>query len=147
MVSHQPVLVKLLDPHAWIPTRATVGSAGFDLYSCEEADIDPGKYKSINTGVAVEIPHGYFGMICGRSGLAFHKEIFAFNGIVDGDFRAALRVLLKNDSATSYKVKVSDRIAQLVIIKIHDEICMQETSKLSVTVRDAQGFGSTDKKN
>lgn len=138
--------VKLLHINAKIPTYATAGSAGADLYSVQETVLEPGIAQLISTGVAVSIPAGYEGQIRPRSGLAAKHGITVLNapGTVDSDYRGEIKVLLINHGQNPYRVSVGDRIAQLVISKVLTPP-IEEVVSLETSQRGSGGFGSTGK--
>lgn len=110
--------VQRLDPRAILPTRAHTGDAGLDLYALEPCLLAPGARATVRTGVAVEIPAGYAGLVMPRSGLAARSGIALVNapGLIDAGYRGELAVLLVNtDAKEDYEVHRGDRIAQLVI--------------------------------
>lgn len=127
------------------PFSATDGSAGFDLQAAEIAVLKPGETKLIATGFAWEIPRGYVGMVCPRSGLALKKGITVLNapGIIDSDYRGEVKVILINLGTEDVVLGVEDRIAQLIIAPAIHGITMQEVDELSTTQRGEGGFGST----
>lgn len=133
---------------AMIPERKTAGSAGYDLCACLAKDftIQPGDLVVIPTGLAVEIPEGYAGMIYTRSGLGVKHGVHVSNGVgvIDSDYRGEIHVGLCNSSRVPYTVTPGERIAQLIIMPVvTPEI--EEVAKLSETVRGEAGFGSTGK--
>lgn len=133
---------------AMIPERKTAGSAGYDLCACLAKDftIQPGDLVVIPTGLAVEIPEGYAGMIYTRSGLGVKHGVHVSNGVgvIDSDYRGEMHVGLCNSSRVPYTVTPGERIAQLIIMPVvTPEI--EEVAKLSETVRGEAGFGSTGK--
>src|ERR1700739_2666439 len=87
-----------LDDRAQLPTRAHAGDAGLDLHAVEAAVLEPGERASIGTGIAVEIPTGYAGLVVPRSGLAARYGISVVNapGLIDAGYRGEVRVLLLN---------------------------------------------------
>ena len=100
-----------------LPTRASVLSAGWDLYACEDVIVASDQTASkIETGIGVIIPKGYFGRICGRSGLSC-KGLIVINGVVDIDYDGSLKVMCYNISNRINHIRRGDRIAQLVIEK------------------------------
>lgn len=125
------------------PTRATKGSAGFDLCSRENAIIGPGGKLLVGTGVYIELPYGWAGLIRSRSGLAL-KGIYAFDGTIDWDYRGEVSVQLINTSRDAFYLKPLDRIAQIVIVPV---LCpeLEVVLDLPVTARNDSGFGSTGK--
>lgn len=132
----------LLSTNAKPPHRASDKAAGLDLYSSHDCDIAGGSKAIIYTGLAIELPSNTYGLIAGRSGMAFRHDIIPFNGILDEDYRGVLAVYLRNFSDSDYRVKTGDRIAQLII----QPVCyVNPTSSiaLSSTLRGINGFGST----
>ena len=140
------VPVKKLHPAAKLPVYATAEAAGADLCAClpEAVTIAPGETKMIPTGLAVEIPRGYVGLVFGRSGLALKRDLAPANkvGVIDSDYRGELHVGLRNHSREAYAVQPGERVAQLVILPV----CLPELAEveeLSETARGQGGFGST----
>lgn len=137
--------VRRLDPSARLPTRAHPGDAGLDLYALEPAALAPGERASLRTGIAVEIPDGYAGLVLPRSGLAARHGIALVNspGLIDAGYRGELRVLLLNtDRAATFTVGPGDRIAQLVLVRVETPK-VWEVEELALSERGAGGFGST----
>jgi dUTP diphosphatase len=135
----------LLEDGAKMPTRAHEGDAGLDLYACEAAHIGPGERWSVGTGIAVEIPDGYAGLVLPRSGLAQRHGIALVNapGLIDAGYRGEIRVLLLNtDPAEIFRVQPGDRIAQLVIVPIAAAEPV-EAEALAESSRGDGGFGSS----
>lgn len=137
-------VIKLKD-EAILPSRAHPGDAGLDLYACEAAHIGPGERWGVGTGVAVEIPEGYAGLVLPRSGLAREHGITLVNspGLIDSGYRGELRVLLLNaDPADIFRVEPGDRIAQLVLtpVALAEPV---EAAELSDSSRGEGGFGSS----
>lgn len=141
--------IKKLNENAIIPTYGSEFAAGADLYACldEPATIQPGETVMIHTGISMEIPVGYAGLIYARSGLASKKGLAPANkvGVVDADYRGEFMVALHNHSNVPATVEPAERIAQLVITP-YITGCFHEVSELSDTVRGAGGFGSTGTK-
>ncbi|MCS7213645.1 MAG: dUTP diphosphatase [Candidatus Calescibacterium sp.] len=135
--------VKLLTDTAKLPIYATENSAGMDLFSDEETEIQPFEIKAVRTGISVEIPQGYEGQVRPRSGLAL-KGITVANapGTIDSDYRGEVKVILINLSRETFKVEKGMRIAQLIISK-YEKVQIKEVDKLSETKRGEGGFGST----
>ncbi len=128
--------------HAKLPTKGTKHAAAFDLYACEKATLEPHDNEKINIGLAMEIPRGYYGKIEDRSGWAFKRNIVSQAGIIDSDYRGTLYVSLQNNSNENVKVKIGDRVAQIIILPY--PLCeFVEVEKISSTKRGKGGFGST----
>lgn len=140
------IKIKKLNENAIIPTRATNGSAGLDLYACldNSETILPGETKLIKTGVAISIEKDCVAYVYARSGLAVKKGITLANcvGVIDSDYRGEICVALHNISKEAYEIKTQERIAQLVIQRVeYPNIVITET--LDETKRGEGGFGST----
>ena len=140
---------KKLRDNAVLPTRGTALAAGVDLYALlpdgqESATVAPqGKYL-FPTGIAVEIPEGYVGLVFARSGIATKRQLAPANcvGVIDADYRGECTVALHNDTDEVRTVAPGDRIAQLVILPfLAAEFA--EADALDETDRGAGGFGST----
>lgn len=139
---------KKLNEKAITPTYGTPFSAGADLYACEgkEITINSGETKLIHTGIALEIPDGYVGLIYARSGIATKRGLAPSNkvGVIDSDYRGEIMVSLLNHSKSPQTIADGERIAQLVITP-YLAVEYTETDTLSDTVRGEGGFGSTGK--
>lgn len=139
---------KKLSNQAIVPTRGSACAAGYDLYACPTGHdalfIAPGATVMVGTGLAMEIPFGYVGLIYARSGLACKRGLAPANkvGVIDSDYRGELIVALHNDSSEEQCVMYGDRIAQL-IIQPYYACNMIEVKELSSTNRGEGGFGST----
>jgi dUTP pyrophosphatase len=132
--------VKKLENDAKLPERKREGDAGLDLYCIEDFEIEPNEIKIVRTGIAIEIPKGYFGMIKDRSGLA-SKGLHVLAGIIDENYRGEIKIVLINLGKEKLKFEKYSRIAQLLIIPyLKVEI---EESELSQTERGENGFGSS----
>jgi len=137
--------VKRLEPGAVLPTRAHPGDAGLDLYALEPCRLEPGERGAVRTGVAVEIPEGFAGLVMPRSGLAARHGVALVNapGLIDSGYRGELVVLLLNtDREHAVELGAGDRIAQLVLTPIATPAIV-EVERLSEHVRGDGGFGST----
>ena len=139
---HTKLLVKLLSTNAKLPTRGSEDEAGYDLYSCEPAIIPPRTRKLVDTGMSITVPNTrLYARIALRSGLAVNRlEIGA--GVVNSDYRGAIKVLLINTSDTSFQINTGDRMAQLILQRIENPECIL-VEELPSTGRGSNGFGST----
>ena len=134
----------LLDPGAYEPTRAHPTDAGLDLRAKERVKIWPGMAATIDTGVHVELPPGYYGKIESKSGLNVKHSIVSCGGTIDEPYRGSIVVKLYNLGDKAYVFEPGDKVAQLVIQPyIAPEIEISGT--LSETDRGSNGFGSTGK--
>jgi dUTP pyrophosphatase len=136
--------VQLLHENATVPVRATEHAAAYDLTAISSITIESGKTAIVGTGVAVQVPPGHYGQIAGRSGMAFHRDLWAFPGVIDADYRGEIRVLLANHGGNTQIIGAGDRVAQLLILP-----CAAPTvvvvPTLETSVRGESGFGSTGK--
>ena len=149
MITTMHVNVKKLDENAVLPTYGSANAAGADIYACLDAPLTVAPHETVmvHTGLAMEIPEGYAGLIYARSGLACKRNLAPANkvGVVDSDYRGEFMIALHNHGTTSQTIEPKERIAQLVItpyivgqFEIVDE--------LDTTERGAGGFGSTGRK-
>lgn len=144
------IKIKKLYNDAMIPTRGSEQAAGYDLYAClggfEECKIEPNKTYKIGTGIAMQIPDGYFGAVFARSGLSTKKGLRPANcvGVIDSDYRGEIGVALHNDSEYSQTILANERIAQIVFLP-YLPAEFEEVQELDDTERGKGGFGSTDK--
>lgn len=143
---------KRLDEEAQIPIRGSEYSAGLDLCAvlkngARAQRIPAGKTVKIGTGIAMEIPEGYFGAVFARSGMATNRGLRPSNcvGVIDSDYRGEIIVALHNDSEKCETIHHGDRIAQLVIVP-YLPVQLDEADKLDSTARGDDGFGSTGTK-
>ena len=143
------IKVKKLTPEAVVPTLGSKFAAGADLYSAEKGDvvIAPGETKFIGTGIAVEIPEGYVGLVYARSGLACKRGLAPANkvGVIDSDYRGEIKVALLNHGKELQTLEKGERIAQMVVAP-YLSVTYEETDELSDTERGEGGFGSTGRK-
>lgn len=131
-----------------LPTYATNGSAGMDLYAAVENDfvVSPSETKLIPTGYIIELPIGFEAQIRPRSGLAIKNNIGLMNspGTIDSDYRGEIKVVLTNFGKENFIIKRGDRIAQMIISK-YEKINWNEVDELNNTSRGDGGFGHTGK--
>ena len=131
---------------AVIPHYATEGAAGADIsaYLSAPVTLRPGEYKAIPTGLFMEIPEGYEVQVRPRSGLALKHGITVLNapGTIDSDYRGEVKVILINHSSEAFAIQNGDRIAQIVVARVH-RLPFVEVDDLSATERGEGGFGST----
>ena len=128
------------------PKKAHPDDAGYDLYSRIDAVLEPLSGMAIPVGFAMELPTGYEAQIRPRSGLAakYHITVTNSPGTVDANYRGEIKAILYNLGREPFIIQRGDRIAQMVICKL-PEIDLVETTELSQTDRNTNGFGSTGK--
>ena len=144
----EQIRVKRLKDKAILPTYGSMEAAGADLYACLDAPVTiaPGESTFIPTGLAMEIPKGYAGLIYARSGLACKRGLAPANkvGVVDSDYRGEFMVVLHNHGGLPQTIDHAERIAQLVITPVFTP-GFTEVDDLTDTQRACGGFGSTGK--
>ena len=136
------IKIKKINPDGKVPTRAKSSDAGYDLYSTVDMPITPTARQLVPTGIAIEIPEGYYGRIAPRSGLAVRAGIDILAGVVDSGYRNEIKVLMINLGEGLVSVNKGDRIAQLIIEKCYD-VEWEEVNELSDSDRGEGGFGSS----
>lgn len=145
-LNNKKIKVKKLNEKAKSPHRGSDYAAGYDLYACtdEPCVIAPHTTKKIGTGLSIEIPHGYFGAVFARSGLATKSGLRPANcvGVCDEDYRGEYIVALHNDTDEEKIINPNDRIAQLIMLP-YLASDFEECDDLSDTKRGSGGFGSS----
>ena len=144
------VNVKLLRDGAVLPSYGSAFAAGADLVACPDTpavEIGIGETILIPTGLAMEIPVGYVGLIYARSGIACKRGLAPANkvGVIDSDYRGEILVALHNHSVKPQRIERGERIAQLVITP-YLAVEFAEADTLEDTARGEGGFGSTGSK-
>lgn len=134
--------VKKLDQEIPIPAYAHSGDAGLDLFAREEYLVKAGKRVLVRTGVAMEIPRGYVGLIWDKSGLANSHGLKVLGGVVDAGYRGEIKVGLLNTGNKDYKIEKYHKVAQMLIQKV-ERLTVKEAKELSEATRGEDGFGST----
>ncbi len=137
--------VKLLREGARLPTRATPGSTGLDLYACIGApghiDVGP-DVTLVPTGIAIEMPEGYDIQVRPRSGLG-RQGVTLVYGTIDSDYRGEIFISMHTFGTRGvYRIHSGDRIAQLVVSRAVI-MPVEEVSELAESTRGAGGHGST----
>ena len=142
------IRIKKISEKAKMPTYGSEYSAGADLYALLDGTIDikPHETVFVHTGISVEIPEGYCGLIFARSSMGAKRGLAPANkvGVIDADYRGEIMVALHNHSEASAKVEPFERVAQLAIVPFL-KAEFEEADELSDTVRGVGGFGSTGK--
>ena len=133
--------MKLL-PTACMLTHATSKSVGLDLYSPTSVLVPAHDKVLIDTGIASQIPMGYYGRIAPRSGLALHHHIHVGAGVVDPDYTVSVQVLLLNFSSQNHAIEANHHIAQLILEKVAYPI-LCDVPQMPLTEGGTHGFGST----
>lgn len=140
--------IKKISPSAVVPTRQSTGAAGYDLYAdlSDDKIINPHETVFFSSGIAFEIPPGYFGAVYARSGLATREGARPAPcvGIIDSDYRGAVGLPLHNDTNKIVRITPGERVAQIIFQQnFTPELIVAEN--LEDTERGSGGFGSTGK--
>ena len=145
----QTVRYQKLDQRAVEPKYGSADAAGADLYAVMDAPMTlaPGQTTLVHTGLAVEIPAGFVGLVCARSGLATKRGLAPANkvGVIDADYRGEIMVALHNHGTEPQSIDHGERVAQLVLVP-YLTAAYEQTDSLTDTDRGAGGFGSTGTK-
>ena len=137
--------VKKLNENAKLPTHGHPGDAGMDFYSIDDVVFAPGKQGRVYTGIALEIPDGYVGLIWDKSGVSFNMGLKVMGGVVDSGYRGEIIMNFLNTSDKEVILKKDNKIAQMLIQKFeHCDIV--EVNQISETSRGEGREGSTGKK-
>ncbi|MBF0170291.1 MAG: dUTP diphosphatase [Nitrospinae bacterium] len=134
--------VKRLRPDAHLPERAGEGDLGYDLFAAEGVTIPPRGTAIVKTGVAVQFPDGWGGLIRDRSGMATKNRVIVSAGVIDHGYRGEIGVALNNLADTPFVVEPSMKIAQMLPMPVVDWR-VEEVAALTDTARGEAGFGST----
>lgn len=141
-VSNYIIFVKKFTSTAKLPEKAYSFDAGWDLFSDEEVEIPPHSTHAVSTGIAIQLPDGFFGKIFDRSGNALKRGYQVLAGVIDNGYRGEVKVVLLNYTDTSIVISKGEKIAQMVLIKTHySEV--KECRDLSLSDRGEKGFGSS----
>ena len=137
--------VKKIESNATIPTRANQLDAGWDLYSLTNRSLAPQQRAMYRTGIALQIPEGFVGLVWPRSGLSVKSGIDVLAGVIDSGYRGEIQVCLLNTSDQDWvEIKEGDRIAQILFQEV-PEFQLQEVDVLQNSDRGQGGFGRSGK--
>jgi deoxyuridine 5'-triphosphate nucleotidohydrolase len=139
------MLVKLLEPNAKVPFKASKMAAGYDLYAIEASTVPARQQAVIRTGISIALPEGTYGQIASRSRIARDHNVHVGAGVIDADYRGEIQVLLRNLGNIDFTIHVGDRIAQLLVLPVCCPLITTITTgeELPATIRGTNGFGST----
>jgi len=134
--------IKKLKEDAKIPTHGHPGDAGMDFYAAEDVIFLPGKQARVHTGVAIEIPDGYVGLIWDKSSISFNLGLKVMGGVIDSEYRGEIIMNLLNTGEKEILLEKGHKVAQMIIQKFeHCDII--EIDNLSETIRGEGREGST----
>ena len=139
------IKIKKLKEDAKLPTHGHPGDAGMDFFAIEDVIISIGSQKSIHTGIAIEIPEGYVGLVWDKSSVSFNMGLKVMGGVIDSGYRGEFIMNMLNVSEKEVILKKGSKVAQMIIQKFeHCDIV--EVDGLSETVRGEGREGSTGHK-
>lgn len=136
--------IKKLNPDAKIPKYAHHDDAGFDLFAIENTSVKIGDRIPVKTGLVMEIPEGYVGLIWDKSGLSVKHGIKTIAGVVDSTYRGEILVAVTNIGKEDYLFEKGHKVAQMIIQK-KETVEFEEVDNLSTTARGEGRLGSTGK--
>ena len=137
--------VKKMHPEAKVPCYALPGDAAMDLFSIEDYTINPSRIGLINTGIAIEIPEGYVGLIWDKGSIGMIKGQKTLGGVFDSNYRGEVTVALFNLKDTPYIIKKGEKVAQILIQKVEQPKILL-VDELSQSNRGDKRWGSTGSK-
>lgn len=135
--------VACLTPRALIPRKGYATDAGFDLAIPENYALPPGTTCRIDLEIVLQIPHGWYGQIFGRSSV-FQRGLSIHPGVIDADYRGSVQLLVENRRRQTLHAQRGERLAQLLILPV-PRVALHRISPAEIepTSRGAGGFGST----
>ncbi len=136
--------IKKLDTDLPTPAYGYIGDAAFDLFAKETTILKPGERKAIPTGLALEIPDGYVGLVWDKSGIGIKEGVKTLGGVVDATYRGEVLVGVVNLSEKEYTFERGHKVAQMIIQK-KEEVQIEIVEELTETERGEGKFGSTGK--
>lgn len=135
---------KRLDARAKMPAKGHAGDAGIDFFALEKVVFTPGGQMRVRTGIALEIPLGYVGLVWDKSSVSFNQGLKIMGGVIDSGFRGEFVASLVNTSDKEQVIEAGQKFTQMIIQKFED--CdLVEVDELSDTARGAGREGSTGK--
>lgn len=136
--------IKKLTEEAILPIHAHQGDAGIDLFSIEDILISKNQRVQVRTGIAMEIPLGYVGLIWDKSGLSHKYGLKTLGGVIDSGYRGEIKIGLINLGEEDYKIEKGHKVAQMIIQEVVSPSVI-EVEELEDSKRGDNGFGSSGK--
>ena len=136
--------VKKLSLDAVLPSYAHAGDAGMDLFANETVTIEPGQALKIKTGIAMEIPEGYVGLVWDRSSMATNHRLKKLSGVIDSGYRGEVLLSLINLGDSHYTIEKGHKVSQMLVQRV-ERVEVVESDELTDSSRGSGGFGSTGK--
>ena len=138
------IKIKKLKNDAVLPNYAHSGDAGMDIYASENVHVRKGERAKVPTGIAMEIPEGYVGLVWDKSGLSINQGLKTLGGVIDAGYRGEIIIGIANLSSEDYTLEKGHKVAQLLIQKIESPV-IEEAIELNNSHRGEKGLGSTGK--
>jgi len=135
--------VKRLQEDAVLPTKAQDGDLGYDLYANEDITLYPVATELVSTGVSIQFPKGFGGLIKDRSSIATKKKVFTVAGVIDNGYTGEIKIAMFNSTPYRINFNKGDKIAQLVLIPVTDFQIEEVDEVVTNDGRGEGGFGST----
>ena len=136
------VKIKKINDDAKIPSYAHGSDAGMDIYSVENLTVKAGEHAKMCTGIAMEIPDGFVGLVWDKSGISMNYGLKTLGGVIDSGYRGEVVIGVVNLSKEDYVVEKGNKIAQILIQKVESPE-IKEVEELNDSERGEKGFGST----
>ena len=162
---NMPLVIKFkrITPDGQIPTKGSIGAAGYDLHAahdciipkiCLKIEMDTTEEKKeveniyvskalIKTDIACKIPDTHYGRVAPRSGVSWKHHVHVGAGVIDSDYRGNIGIVLYNLSSKDFIIKKGDRVAQLIFERIENNAMIEEVTDLDESDRGSGGYGST----
>lgn len=142
-----PIVIKFksLVKNAKMPEKSYETDASFDLFAIRKQKINGNNKGIILTGLAFNIPEGYYGQIKDRSSLASTTTLKVKAGVIDSGYRGEVGIVMANYGPYPIEILEGDKVAQLVILPV-PQVEFKKVGNIGKSPRDEKGFGSTDKK-
>jgi dUTP pyrophosphatase len=141
----QKIKVQLLRSEAKLPVKAHMGDLGYDLFSSEEVFLSKNEMRLISTGIAIEFPEGYGGIIKDRSSMVTKKHITTHAGVIDSGYTGEIKIAIRNNLGRSQVLGMGEKIAQLILVPVVSFEVQEVDTVVSSDGRADGGFGSTGK--
>ena len=135
--------VKRLSENSVLPTKAHAGDLGYDLYASEEVVLMAGQTKLVPTGIAIQFPEGYGGLLRDRSSVATKRNLFVVAGVIDNGYIGEIMIALHNSTDGYERIMVGEKIAQLILTPTVNFTVEEVDELVSADERGTGGFGST----
>lgn len=136
--------IQKLDPELPTPHYAYTDDAAFDMYARENVVLEPGEKAIIPTGIAMEIPAGYVGLVWDKGSVGIKGGVKTLGGVVDSNYRGEVMIGVVNLSKETYTFERGHKVAQMIIQK-KETVEIEEVNEISETERGEGRFGSSGK--